>query len=152
MGNRGKALVEGVDTYRLILEIRNYLDMYQTLYVPTISHNLISLPKLDIAGFSCKFGSRSFSLFKYNSFINSGILYDDLYKLKLDSNFAETLLTMHHNIRIKWSLVDESSAYLWHKRLCHISKEMIERLVINDILNNLDFTDLGVYIDCIKGK
>ena len=48
--------------------------------------------------------------------------------------------------------MNESSAYLWHKRLGHISKERIERLVKNEILPNLDFTDLGICVDCIKGK
>ena len=32
------------------------------------------------------------------------------------------------------------------------SKKMLQRLVNNEILSNLDFTDLGVCIDCIKGK
>ncbi|KAL8153122.1 hypothetical protein V2J09_010882 [Rumex salicifolius] len=61
----------------------------------------------------------------------------------LDNPFAETLLTVHHNVDIKCGLSNESSAYLWHKRLGHISKERIERLVKNEILPKLDFTDLG---------
>ena len=75
-----------------------------------------------------------------------------LYKLKLDNNFVESLLTVHENIRIKRNMLNESSAYLWHKRLGHISKERIERLVKNEILLNLDFTDLGICVNCIKGK
>ena len=59
---------------------------------------------------------------------------------------------MHHNVGTKRGLSNESSAYLWHKRLAHISKERTERLVKNDILPNLDFTDLGVCVECIKGK
>jgi len=42
--------------------------------------------------------------------------------------------------------------YLWHKCLGHISKEMMERLVKNESLSNLDFTDLNVCVDCIKSK
>ena len=61
-------------------------------------------------------------------------------------------MTLHHNGGIKRSLVDENSAYLWHKRLGHISKERMQRLIKNEILSNLDFTDLEVCIDCIKGK
>ena len=34
----------------------------------------------------------------------------------------------------------------------HISRERLERLVKDEILPNLDFTDLGVCVDCIKGK
>jgi len=36
--------------------------------------------------------------------------------------------------------------------LGHISKEMMERLVKNESLSNLDFTDLNVCVDCIKSK
>jgi len=36
--------------------------------------------------------------------------------------------------------------------LGHISKERMERLVKNEILPSLDFTDLNVCVDCIKGK
>ena len=34
----------------------------------------------------------------------------------------------------------------------HVSKERLQRLVKNEILPNLDFTDLGLRVDCIKGK
>jgi len=61
-------------------------------------------------------------------------------------------MTLHHNVGTKRSLVNENSAYLWHKRLGYISKERMQRLMKNEILPNLDFTDLGVYIDCIRGK
>jgi hypothetical protein len=36
--------------------------------------------------------------------------------------------------------------------LGHISRERLERLVKDGILPNLDFTDLGVCVDCIKSK
>ena len=152
MGNRNKVPVKGIGTYCLVLDTGHYLDLFQTLYVPTFFRNLVSLPKLDVAGFVFKFGSGSFSLFKNSKLIGSGILCDGLYKFKLDNVFAETLMTLHHNGGINRSLIDENSAYLWHKRLGHISKERMQRLIKNEILSNLDFTDLEVCIDCIKGK
>ena len=84
--------------------------------------------------------------------IGSGTLYDGLYRLNLDNLYAKTLMTLHHNIDTKRNLVNECSAFLWHKRLGHISKERMERLVKNEILPSLDFTDLNVCVDCIKGK
>lgn len=42
--------------------------------------------------------------------------------------------------------------YLWHKRLSHIFKERLERLVKNEILPNLKFTDFNICVDCIKSK
>jgi hypothetical protein len=46
----------------------------------------------------------------------------------------------------------EISSKLWHYRLSHISRGRIERLVSEQILYPLDFTDLEQCIDCIKGK
>lgn len=152
MGNRMKAPIEGIGTYRLVLDTGYHLDLPQTLYVPSITRNLVSLPKLDVLGFVIRFGDRCFSLFKNNVIVGSGILIDGLYKLKLDNVFAESLLVTHSNVGIKRSMLKENSAFLWHKRLGHISKERLERLVKNEILPNLDFTDLGVCVECIKGK
>jgi hypothetical protein len=53
---------------------------------------------------------------------------------------------------IKRSASNESSAYLWHQRVGHISKERLMRLVKCEILPQLDFSDLNVCVDCIKGK
>jgi len=63
-----------------------------------------------------------------------------------------TVLTLHHNVGTKCSLVNERSAFLWHKRLCHISRERMEKLINNEILPYLDFTDLNICVGCIKGK
>jgi len=134
MGNRVKVLVEVVGTYRLILDTEFYLDMMNTFYVPSISRNLVSLSKLDVAGYSFNFGNGCFNLYKSTCLIGFDTLYDGLYKLNLDNSYVEILMTSHHNVHTKHSLVNECSAFLWHKRLRHISKESLERLVKNEIL------------------
>jgi len=85
-------------------------------------------------------------------FYSFGVLIDGLYRLKLDNNFSESLLTIHQNVGIKHSSLNKSSAYLWHKCLGHVSKERLKRLVKNEILPNLNFIDLDICLDCIKGK
>ncbi|XP_075092034.1 uncharacterized protein LOC142172152 [Nicotiana tabacum] len=152
MGNRMKAPIEGIGTYRLITETGRHLDLLQTLYVPSVSRNLISLSRLDVSGFDLQFGNGCFNLYKNANFYGSGFLSDDLYKLKVDIGFSESLLPVQYNVGIKCSSLDESSAYLWHRRLGHISKKRLERLVKNEILPNLNFTDLTICLDCIKGK
>ena len=72
--------------------------------------------------------------------------------MKLDGLYAETILTLHHNVGTKCSLVNERSVFLWHKYLDHISRERMKRLIKNEILPYLDFTDLNICVDCIKGK
>ena len=88
----------------------------------------------------------------HNHLIGTNVLCDDLYKLKLDGLFVETILTLYHNVLTKRSLVNERSIFLWHKRLGHISREMMERLMKNEILPDLDFMDLNICVDYIKGK
>ena len=48
--------------------------------------------------------------------------------------------------------MNENSVTLWHKRLGHISKQRIQRLVSDEILDPLDLSDYEVYVECIKGK
>ena len=122
MGNRVKASIEVIGTYRLFFDTGHHLDLFQTFYVPSISRNLVSLPKLDLDGYFINFGNKSFSLFKNTSFVSSSILCDRLYKFKLNNQFAETLLTLHHNVGTKRSLINENSLNLWHKRLGHPKK------------------------------
>jgi len=72
------------------------------------------------------FGNGCFSLFKHNHIIGTGVLCDGLYKLKLDGLYAETILNLHHNVGTKRSLVNERSAFLWHKCLGHVYRERME--------------------------
>ena len=58
--------------------------------------------------------------------------------------------TLHVSSRgTKRKLTNENSTTLWHKLLGHISKNIIERLVSNGIL---DFTNFTIFVECIKGK
>jgi hypothetical protein len=91
VGNGVKVPVVATGTFRLFLDIDCYLDLFQTLYVPSVSRNLVSISKLDLEGYSFSFRNRRFSLFKNSSFVGSGSLCDGLYKLNLNSHFAESL-------------------------------------------------------------
>ena len=100
MGNKDKVPVEGVGTYRLILGSGNIVDLYDTLYVPLFSRNLLSVTKLDDCGFVFKFGSKCFSLYKNNCMIGCGNLIDGLYKLELDNSYVESLITVNPRFRL----------------------------------------------------
>ena len=150
--NGFKVPVVATRTFHLFLNTDCHLDLFQTLYVPAISRNFVSMSKLNFEGYFFSFHNRRFSLFKNSSFVGFGSLCDSLYKLNLNSHFAKSLLTLHHNVGTKRNLINESSSYLWHKRLGHISKERMKRLMKDGIFPNLDFTDLDVCVDCIKGK
>jgi GAG-pre-integrase domain/Integrase core domain len=150
--SKEKVSVAGVGTYRLITNTGCTLDLLYTLYIPTFSRNLISVSKLDNLGYAINFGSNCCYVCKDNCVIGNGILIDIFYKICLDDVFIQSLYTVHSKVGIKRANIDDNSAYLWHKRFGHISKDRIQRLVKNKVLPNLDFTDFGTCIDCIKGK
>ena len=56
------------------------------------------------------------------------------------------------SIGTKRGAIKENCSTSWHKRLGHISKERILRLMKDGLLHNLDFNDYSVCIGCIKGK
>ena len=110
------------------------------------------MSKLDVVGYYVLFSSGQLSLLLNFITVGFGILCDGLYKISLNHEFAQALITLHSNVGSKRGLINENSSILWHKRLGHISRERIERLMNEGILQNLDFIDFQVCLDCIKGK
>ncbi|KAK2989555.1 hypothetical protein RJ640_023555 [Escallonia rubra] len=97
VGNGEKAQVEAVGTLRLVLESGFNLDLVDTVYVPSMTRNLISVSRLDAYGYSFKFENKGFSFFLYSRVIGSGLLEGNLYKLLLNASFTESLKTMNVN-------------------------------------------------------
>ena len=61
--------------------------------------------------------------------------------------------TLHVESRgTKHKLNKENSASLWYKRLGQISRNRIQRLVSDWILDSLDFTDFDVCVEYVKEK
>ena len=52
-----KAPIEGMGTYHLVLDTGCHLDLLQTLYVPSLSINIVYVSKLDVIGFTFKIGN-----------------------------------------------------------------------------------------------
>ena len=123
---------------------------------PAISRNLISISKLDHDGFAFNFEHGLLKVFKNVILVGNGFLYDGLYRLRLYLAYAQSLYIQHINywinIGMKRKVINENSSNLWHKKLGRISRERMVRLVKDELLSNIDFTDFSVCIDCIKGK
>ena len=84
------------------------------------------------------------------SFLDNG-----LYKLELDDNFSKSLLSYNINENLpktKRKRDLETSSMLWHQRLGHISRDRLSRLVKDEVLPSLDFTNFGTCVKCLKGK
>ena len=102
-------------------------------------------------GYSCSFGNGKMSFFQYSNMVGTSSLVDNLYKL--DINVLHINESLHaSDCGTKRKLTYENSSMLWHKRLGHISKQRIQRLVPEGILDSLNFSNLKSCIECIKGK
>ena len=107
---------------------------------------------MDCLGFNFKIPNGVFYLYRHTYYYGSCTLCDGLYRLNLNVNFTNSLFNVEHVSNSKGNVQNENSAFLWHQRLGHISKERMMRLVKNEILPQLDFGDWDVCVDCIKGK
>ena len=128
------------------------MDLNETYVVPSFRWNLVYISILDKFGYTCSFGNNKFSLFQNSNLVGTGSLsyVDNLYMLDTIASYHETLQLSTKGVKRK--LTDENSSSLWHKRLGHISKRRIERLVSDEILDSLDFADFEICTNYIKGK
>ena len=136
----------------MLLTTGCYLDLKDTFVVPSFRRNLVSISALDKSGYSCSFRNGQFSLSLNSNVIGTGslVIYDNLYLLDTVASYNETLNVESRGTKRK--INNENSGTLWHKLLGHISRNRVERLVSDGILDSIDFTDFNVCVDCIKGK
>ena len=78
------------------------------------------------------------------------IHYNNLYLIDTIISFNESLYLCTR--RVKRKLTNENSTALWHKRLGHISRRRIKKLVSNENLDCLNLIDFDDFISCIKKK
>ena len=109
--------------------------------VPSFRRNLISLSILDKARYSFTFVNKRVDVIYDCKVIGNCVLSDGLYRLSLLSTSSYNV----ENSVAKRPLTKERSSLLWHKRLGHISKERVERLISSGILPCLDSDDLELH-------
>jgi GAG-pre-integrase domain len=147
--------LEAVGTLRLILKSGFILNLHDVVYIPSMIRNLISVSRLDACGFIFQFENNELRLYHNSKYISSRLLCDNLYKLCLDYSFFESLLSLNvTDVKrgIKRNYEGEYSSKLWHYRLCHISRDRMQRLIKNEIISTLDFFVFDNCIECVKGK
>ena len=149
-GNKMCSHVEAVGTYNLVLSSSFILHLEKTFYIPSFSRNLISVSRLVHLDYSFNFSETSFNLFYKSDLVGNDTLSDGLFSIKLQND--TTYNAMHVHTGTNRCVVNENSSILWHRRLGHISKEIIKILVNDGVLSTLDFTDFKTCVDCIQGK
>jgi hypothetical protein len=141
----------------LPLEISNGFTLYlhDIFYVPYMRRNLISVSCLDDDGFDFLFSKRQCLITFNNEVVGRAFIHDKLYLLSIKDSI--NVVSFENGVNVsssknKHKRIDDVSSKLWHHRLCHILREIIERLVKELILPPLEFSNFEQCIDCIKGK
>ena len=92
-------------------------------------------------------------MYKDSLLISIGVLCGNLYILQLSAlPFVSAILTVNTANSSKHLRLNEKSSTLWHKHLGHFFRQRMERVIKDEILPNLDFSDFDTCVDCIKGK
>lgn len=138
--------VEAIGDLSLVLEGGHHLSLDDVLYVPSVKRNLISVSCLTERGFRVHFGHKECFIQFNDEIVGLALQQGNLYLLSLD-NSAMNAHDVVCNVKI-----NETSSKLWHCRLGHISKGRMERLIKEEILHSLHFTEDNPCLDCIKGK
>jgi hypothetical protein len=129
------------------------LHLHNVLYVPSLSRNLISVSCLDDDGYDCQFGNKQCLILFHGKVVGLTFRQDKLYMLSMHENVnvvcndenvvCEGKVSSSTNVSNKCKRCDDAtSAKLWHYHLGHISRGIIERLIKDDILHPLDFSNL----------
>ena len=114
---------------------------------------MISIPILDRLRYSFLFGTEKVKLYQDSLLISTRILCGSLYKLELSAlPSVSATLTVNTACSSKCLRLNEKPSTIWHKHLGYISRQRMERLIKDEILLDLDFSNFDTYVDGIEGK
>jgi len=149
LGSDTKAEVVSVGVVTLCFS-KIKLVLSDTLYVPSLQQNLISVSSLVNKSYSITFGTEV--VIKRNgTFICSGKVINGLYLL------TPTMYEIHdteinNRPSLKRKSPSSNPTKLWHLRLGHINLNRIDRLVKDGILPSLVVEPMPVCESCLEGK
>ena len=83
MGDGTKVQVDFLGVVRLQLSTRNFLELQDVVFIPSIKRNLISVPILDRLEYSFFFLTKKIKLYRDSLLIGTGVLCGNLYRLQL---------------------------------------------------------------------
>lgn len=90
VGDGDEHNVEAVGTVRLLMKTGHCIELYDTLHVPRITRNLVSVPKLDIDGFDVAHGRGKVTISLNSQVVGCGYVDGFLFKLELDNQFSKS--------------------------------------------------------------
>ena len=133
MGDGSRVKIDFFGMIKLRLATESFLLLHDVTYIPSLRRNLIFVSVLGRQGYSFHFGGGKVDIFSNSVLIGNGVLFGNLYSLSLhhgplcDSSYVNFVIGCK---RARMNL----SSMLWHKRLGHISRQILERLVRDGVL------------------
>lgn len=146
MGNGARVAAEAVGSFDLHMPTGKTIVLNNCYFVPSIVRNIISIPMLDLAGFSFVIQNNKCSILRNNVLYGSGILNNGLYVCDVEHNLLQIERTN------KRKRDDENLTYLWHCRLGHISENRLRTLHKEGLLEPFDFESYPTCESCLLGK
>ena len=127
-GNGNRVAVKAIGVVRLVFPSGFVLDLEDVLCIPSMQRNLVSGSLfVKTHGFTFTGNNKSMDFFKFSEYIGNASLIDGYWHLNC-RNSIEVFLT-ERVAGFKRPRYKENSAFLWHKRLGHISKERLKLLI-----------------------
>ena len=139
--------VKGIGTIDLKVKFQNRIiniKINETLYVPDLSVNLISIGKLSKKGYSVFFEKDSCKIIHENEIVA------ECFSWKANSNLYELKVIKENEIFLTSENYDPWK--LWHHRLGHLSPENMKKIRAEDLEFNKNRTNSDFCETCTLGK
>ena len=146
MGNGARVAAEAVGSFHLYMPTGKTIVLNNCYFVPSIIRNIISIPMLDLDGFSFVIQNNKCLIQRDNILYGSGSLNNGLYICDVEHNLLQIERTN------KRKRDDENLTFLWHCRLGHISENRLRTLQKEGILEPFDFESYPTCESCLLGK
>ncbi|GAB1600790.1 hypothetical protein Ahia01_000357100 [Argonauta hians] len=123
--------------------------LYETLYVPKLSYNLLSVSKATKSGKTCIFSDSNCQILdNKQKVVATGSKIGNLYYL----NCCEVNESTH---AANSCLDGNSKEEIWHRRFGHLGEKNLQKLVKNQIVTGLDYNinkEIKFCEPCLDGK
>ncbi|GJV40477.1 retrotransposon protein, putative, ty1-copia subclass [Tanacetum coccineum] len=150
VGNGVRAQVEAIGSYDLVLPNGLVICLDNFHYAPSILRGVVSVYHLVENEFVHRFTDFGILVSKnnvhcFNATPSNGIYEIDMHNLVPNVNSI-------YNVSTKRAKHNLESTYLWHYRLAHISKKVIEKLQQEVLLKSTDDESFDQCVSCLSGK
>ena len=141
----GKKVIKskGQGDIRLKSKEGSTIKLENTLWVPTLAKNLISIPRLTEAGYEIKFKGDIAHVMSEDALVLTAQKQDGLFKV----DEAKEVAYLSEEVKKK--------AIRWHKRLGHVAMATVIYMLTHQVVNGMERNDLSRSTNCegcVKGK